>query len=142
MDAEQAHENLDRTARWPDASASRVNDLMNSFNVPGLAIALIEGSNIHSKAFGQATIDPPKPCTPDTLFDAASTSKALTAVSVAMLIENTQESRHLNWDTPMSKLLPDDFVMSTPDATIRISIEDSVHHWQQRWSVPSFLSPS
>lgn len=124
--------------RWLDGEifTSRINDLMDSFHVPGLAIAIISGSEIHSKAFGQASLDPPKPCTTDTIFDAASTSKALTAVSVALLKEYVSGSCGFQWNTPVCTLLRDDFVMSVPEATALITVEDILSH---RAGLPGYV---
>ena len=78
---------------WLDepATISRIKNLMNDFHVPGLAIAIIDGSEIRSRAFGNACLDPPTPCTPDTTSDIASCSKALTPLAVALLVENEHE---------------------------------------------------
>lgn len=107
---------------------AHMNNLMDSFRVPGLAVAIISGSEIHSEAFGQASIDPPRLCTTDTIFDAASTSKALTALSVALLKDHVSTSCDFQWDTPVCTLLPDDFVMAVPEATATITVEDILSH--------------
>lgn len=78
---------------WLDepATISRIKNLMNDFHVPGLAVAIVDGSEIRSRAFGNASLDPQTPCTPDTVFDIASCSKALTSLAVALLVENEHE---------------------------------------------------
>lgn len=121
---------LDRVTRWLDSSefAKHVTSLMDSFHVPGLSLAIVSVSQIHTKAFGQASIDPPIPCTSDTIFDVASVSKALTAIAVASIIEEDQYPHEIRWDTPLSTLLPDDFVMMTPEATNSITVEDVLSH--------------
>lgn len=60
------------------ATMSRIKNLMNDFHVPGLAVAIVDGSEIRSRAFGNACLDPQTPCAPNTIFDVASCSKALT----------------------------------------------------------------
>ncbi|THZ15869.1 hypothetical protein D6C91_06619 [Aureobasidium pullulans] len=122
---------------WLDkpATISRINNLMNDFHVPGLAIAIIDGSEIRSRAFGNACLDPPTPCTPDTIFDIASCSKALTSLAVALLVFYEHEfSTKVQWDSLMSSLLPDDFVLSTAEATDVVTVEDVLSH---RTGLPS-----
>lgn len=123
---------------WLDAaeSASHISQLMDSFHVPGLAIAMVNGSDIHSKAFGYACINSQKPCTADTLFDIASCSKALTAIAVALLVESN-DSPGVAWDSVVSGILPDDFVLSSPEATRVVTIEDILSH---RSGLPGHVS--
>ncbi|THZ34575.1 beta-lactamase family protein [Aureobasidium pullulans] len=126
-----------KTMSWLDepATISRINNLMKDFHVPGLAIAIIDGSEIRSRAFGNACLDPPTPCTPDTIFDIASCSKALTSLAVALLVENEHEfSTKVQWDSLMSSLLPDDFVLPTAEATNMVTVEDVLSH---RTGLPS-----
>lgn len=114
---------------WLDApqTASQISGLMDSFHVPGLAIAIVDESDIHAKAFGYACIASQEPCTPDTLFDIASCSKALTAIAVAMLVESNGFPE-VRWDSAMSELLPEDFVLSHPEATKEVTVEDILSH--------------
>lgn len=127
-----------RASSWLDAAqtASRISQLMDSFHVPGLAIAIVDGPDIHAKAFGYACIESQKPCTPDTLFDIASCSKALTAIAVAMLVESN-DLPEVRWDSVVSELLPDDFVLSNPEATKEVTIEDILSH---RSGLPGHVS--
>lgn len=117
-------------------TASHICQLMDNFHVPGLAIALVDASYIHSKAFGHARIDPQRPCTPDTLFDIASCSKALTAIAVAVLVESG-DFPSVKWDTVLSELFPDDFLLSTPEANKVVTIEDILSH---RSGLPGHVS--
>ncbi|THX98526.1 beta-lactamase family protein [Aureobasidium pullulans] len=117
------------------ATISRIKNLMNDFHVPGLAVAIVDGSEIRYRAFGNACLDPPTPCTPDTIFDVSSCSKALTSLAVALLVENEHESSpKVQWDSLMSSLLPDDFVLSTAEATNMVTVEDVLSH---RTGLPS-----
>lgn len=128
-----------KTMSWLDepATISRINNLMKDFHVPGLAIAIIDGSEIRSRAFGNACLDPPTPCTPDTIFDIASCSKALTSLAVALLVENEHEfSTKVQWDSLMSSLLPDDFVLPTAEATNMVTVEDVLSH---RTGLPRYV---
>lgn len=106
---------------------SRVETLMKRHHTPGLAIAIVQDDQIKSAGFGLATVDPPVPCTADTLFDIASCSKSLTAASVALLARD-EAHPNVQWDAPMSKMLPEDFVMSDPKHTAEVTLDDIIGH--------------
>ena len=108
--------------------ATHVEELMNEWHVPGLAFAIVHKDQTVSKGFGKSSLSPPKPCTPATLFDIGSCSKSLTAASVALLVVDNVKYPHVQWDAIMSKLLPDDFVMSKEDYTAKVTVEDILSH--------------
>lgn len=110
------------------AFTDRVNTLLESWHVPGIAIALINGEEILSRGYGSANIDPKKAMTPDAIFDIASSSKSMTAAAGALLVEDDEKYPHVQWDTPVSKLLPEDFVMMEREYTEGITVEDIVSH--------------
>lgn len=107
---------------------ARVNSLLSDWPVPGLAIAVVQNGTTASKAFGQADIDHAIPLTTDSLFDMASTSKSLTAASVALLVDDNDAYPYVQWDTTMSSLLPDDFVLSGSGYTEGVTVEDILSH--------------
>lgn len=109
------------------AFVKHVEELRQKYHVPGLSIAIVENDKISSAAWGLASIDPPRECTPDTLFDIASASKSLTAASVGLLVAD-EKLPDVQWDAPMSKILPEDFVMPTKEATAAITVEDMLTH--------------
>ena len=94
-------------------------------------MTLIHEQELHSKAFGFATLQPEKNCTPDTLFDIASASKSTTAGAVALFVDDEEIYPHVQWDTPMSKLLPEDFVMADDSYTNNVTVEDILSHRYQ-----------
>lgn len=61
-------------------------DRMNELHVPGVSIAVVHGGVIQARGFGYASIGGP-PVTPDTLFQAASISKPVTAVAALALVQ-------------------------------------------------------
>ena len=101
---------------------------MDKWHVPGLAVAVVQNEETVSRGFGKASLNPPKPCTSETLFDIASSSKSLTAASVALLIADDEKYPHVQWDATMSSLLPEDFVMSEEDYTANVTVEDVLSH--------------
>ncbi|OJJ44457.1 hypothetical protein ASPZODRAFT_71601 [Penicilliopsis zonata CBS 506.65] len=108
--------------------ASHVEKLMKEHRVPGLAIAIMQDDQIASAGYGNACIDPVKTCTADTLFDIASLSKSLTAAAVALLIDDDDRYPDVQWDTPVSKILPEDFVMADARYTEDVTVEDILSH--------------
>lgn len=107
---------------------SYVEDLMSLHHVPGLAIALVQGDEIASEGYGKAYIEPPVPCTSDTLFDFASCAKSLTAASVGLLVDDNEQFPEVQYDALMSTLLPDDFVMPGVGYTEGVTVEDVLSH--------------
>lgn len=91
------------------ASASPLADLVDGKTAatPGLSGLVVVVADRHgivrSKAFGAATIDPPRPLTPDTPLRVASISKAVVAIAVMRLVEagrldlDSDVSRWLGW---------------------------------------------
>ncbi|KAF9773250.1 hypothetical protein IL306_008982 [Fusarium sp. DS 682] len=104
-----------------------VETLMQTNRVPGLSIAIIQGAQVKSAGFGFASIEAQEPCTPDTLFDIASSSKSLTAAAVALLVQD-DNFPHVQYDSVMSELLPDDFVMSDELHTKTVTVDDLLGH--------------
>ena len=65
-----------------------LQELMERFGVPGLSIAVIKDYQIHwTKAYGQADVTAKSLVTPDTMFQAASISKPVTAFAVMRLVD-------------------------------------------------------
>ncbi|KAM3556987.1 hypothetical protein MY1884_004776 [Beauveria asiatica] len=112
----------------------QVSGLMDQLHVPGLSIALVHNNITASKAFGVISVASAEPCTADSLFDIASSSKILTAISVALLVEDGQQHPSITFDTPVSQILPDDFVLSDVEYTKHVTIDDVLGH---RTGLPS-----
>ncbi|UFX42796.1 beta-lactamase family protein [Bradyrhizobium sp. 41S5] len=72
----------DTAAAPPMKLAKRMNEL----HVPGVSIAVVHDGVVEARGFGVATIGGP-PVTPDTLFQAASISKPVTAVAALALVQ-------------------------------------------------------
>lgn len=111
-----------------DAFKARAEAVLAKYRVPGLAIAITHRERIESRAFGLARLDPPVPCTPDTLFDIASASKSMTAASVALLVEDDDKYPEVKYDAIVSEVLPGDFVMPTEDLTRQVTVDDILSH--------------
>jgi CubicO group peptidase (beta-lactamase class C family) len=75
-----------------------VRDLMQQFNIPGVGLSLIEGGKVvFEGGFGVKALGKPEPVDADTLFLAASNTKAL-----ALLVDE----RRLRWDQPVTEVYP------------------------------------
>jgi len=110
------------------AFAARADALMRDFRVPGLSIAVLNGDKVLTRSFGQAKLDSSRHIDSESIFDAASCSKALTAVSMGILVDRHPKLRSLGWKTPVVNLLGDDFAMNWLEDTSIITIEHLLSH--------------
>lgn len=110
-----------------DKFSSRVEAVTKEHHVPGVSVAIIQSDHTSSRIFGKSSLDPEAICTPSTLFDIASASKSLTAAAVALLVED-EKYPEVQWDAPVAKILPGDFVMSDDRYTNEITVEDILSH--------------
>ena len=101
---------------------------MKEYHAPGIAVATVLNDVISSVAFGKASMDPPRACTPDTLFDMASCTKSLTAASVGLLVTDNERYPDVRWDSIMSNLLPGEFVMPGEGYTETVTVDDILGH--------------
>lgn len=101
-----------------------VNQALTDFKVPGAAIAIVYGGEVvYSKGFGFRDVEAKKPMTPKTLFAIGSTTKAMTATVLGMLVDDGK----LDWDQPLRNYLPA-FRLSDPAISERITPRDLVTH--------------
>lgn len=101
-----------------------VNRVIKEFQVPGVAIAVIENDKItHLKGYGVADIESGQLVNQDTIFKIASNSKAFTSAAIAILVDQGK----LNWDDKVTKHLPE-FKMYDPWVTNEFNIRDLLTH--------------
>lgn len=94
----------------------------------GIAIAVVQGDRTGSTAFSStASVDSLVPCTADTMFDIASSSKPLTAASIGSLVGDTTKP-NVRRDAIMSALPQEDFQLSGQKATAEVTLDDVVGH--------------
>jgi CubicO group peptidase (beta-lactamase class C family) len=103
---------------------------MEEWRVPGLSVAVVQDEKVESLGYGQADpySDYSRAVTADTVFDIASSSKSLTAAAIALLVVDDEHYPQVQWDTPVSKLLPEDFVMGNEEYTNGVTVEDILSH--------------
>jgi CubicO group peptidase (beta-lactamase class C family) len=116
-----AQTSLDQKLATVDAYANRV---MDTWGGPGMAIAVVKDDKVvFAKGYGVRELGKPDKVDENTLFAIASNTKAFTAASLAILVD---EGR-INWDDKVTKYLPD-FRMYDPWVTSQITIRDIVSH--------------
>lgn len=63
------------------------------------------------------------------LFSTCSTTKAFTAAAASLVIDDSKStSVPVSWDTPVSSLIRDDFVLADDHATAHTTLEDALSH--------------
>jgi CubicO group peptidase (beta-lactamase class C family) len=96
-----------------EADRYTLEQLMRRLRVPGVSIAVVRDFEVHwAKGYGVADVETRRPVTPETLFQAASISKPVTALAVMRL---AQEGR-LSIDADVNTLLRSWRVPPAPDA--------------------------
>ncbi|MBT7040976.1 MAG: serine hydrolase [Bacteroidetes bacterium] len=80
-----------------------IENAMNDWNVPGLAIGVVKDSNlVYAKGFGYRDLQNKLPVDENTLFGTASCTKAFSAVSFGLLVDKKQA----DLDKPIIEYLP------------------------------------
>jgi CubicO group peptidase (beta-lactamase class C family) len=80
-----------------------VESAMKSWNVPGLAVAIVKDDKlVLAKGYGLRNVQAKLPVTTDTLFAIGSSTKAFTTMAIGILAEEGK----LAWDEPVTKYLP------------------------------------
>jgi CubicO group peptidase (beta-lactamase class C family) len=103
---------------------AEVADILKNWNVPGLQIAVVkDGKVLLSKGYGTRNPATGAPMTAETLVPIASMSKAFTAFSVGLLVDEGK----LDFDRPVAAYLPG-FTMEDPAATSGITLRDMLSH--------------
>lgn len=101
-----------------------VNKALKDWGVPGVAIAIVKDDKIvFARGFGVRELNKPAPVDEHTLFAIGSSSKAFTAVSIAMLVDEGK----LKWDDPATKYLPG-FQLFDPYSTRELTVSDLLSH--------------
>src|SRR5262245_55788212 len=101
-----------------------VNKAIKDWGVPGVAIAIVKDDRVvFAKGFGVREINKTTPVDEHTLFAIGSSSKAFTAASLAMLVDEGK----LKWDDPATKHLAG-FQLFDPYSTRELTITDLLSH--------------
>jgi CubicO group peptidase (beta-lactamase class C family) len=101
-----------------------VQQVMRDFQVPGLALTIVhDGKVVLARGYGVRTLGRPDPVDAHTLFGIASNTKAFTATSLGLLVEEGK----LKWDAPVITYLPW-FRLSNPYVTSELTVRDLLVH--------------
>lgn len=97
---------------------------MRTFNVPGVAIAIVkDGKVVLQKGYGVRKLGDPTPVDAHTIFAIGSNTKAFTAAAIATLVDEGK----LSWDDPVHERLPG-FQMYDPYVSKEMRIRDLLCH--------------
>lgn len=101
-----------------------VEDVMQAFEVPGLALAVVKnGKVLVAKGYGVRRLGASEPVDARTLFGIASNTKVFTAVALGLLVEE----KKIGWEDPVIRHLPW-FQMWDPYVTRELTIRDLLVH--------------
>ncbi len=94
------------------------------WRVPGLAIAVVKDDRlVFAHGYGVRERGKPEPVDADTLFAIGSTTKAMTAALVGMLVDE----KKVAWDAPVTNYLPW-FQLKDPAVTRELTVRDLLTH--------------
>jgi len=103
---------------------SFVSSVMAEWKVPGLAVSIVrDGRVIFARGFGYRDLAAKLPVTPHTVFGIGSCSKAFTATSLGILVDEGK----LEWDKPVREYLPS-FKLADEVASERLTPRDLLVH--------------
>jgi CubicO group peptidase (beta-lactamase class C family) len=97
-------------------------DVMKQFEIPGVGLSLIDGGKVvFEGGLGVKALGMPDPVDADTLFIAASNTKAMTTLLLAELVDE----KKLRWDQPVLEADPN-FRLGDADTTRRVLVKHLV----------------
>ena len=97
---------------------------MTQTGVPGTAVAVVyDDEVVYERGFGVRELGKPEPITPETVFQIASLSKALSSTLVAAVVGDGMTT----WDATIGSLDPG-FALSDPWVSEQVTIRDMLCH--------------
>jgi CubicO group peptidase (beta-lactamase class C family) len=101
-----------------------VSEAMRRWEIPGLALAVVrDGEILHARGYGVTALGGSEPVSEHTRFAIASTTKAMTAAALGILVD---EGR-LGWDDPVRAHLPA-FAVTDPHVSGTLTVRDLLTH--------------
>ena len=111
----RAHQRLERLD-------GTIEPLLKAARIPGAAIAIVSGDEtVFARGYGYRDLDEKLPVTSKTIYPIASTTKAMNATLLGILVE---EGR-LAWDAPVQRYLPG-FRLADPFVSAHVTIRDLI----------------
>lgn len=103
---------------------SLVERSLKAFNVPGIAVGIVkDGKLIHAKGYGARSLQTKEKVDAETLFGIASNSKAFTAATLGILVDEGK----IKWDDKVQDYIPE-FKLYSPYVTEEFTIKDLLTH--------------
>lgn len=101
-----------------------IQSSMPLWKTTGLSVAVVkDGKLIFKKGYGVTNINKPQPFTTSTIAFCASTTKAMTAACIGMLVDEGK----LKWDDKLKEILPG-FRLYDPYVSDEITVRDLLRH--------------
>lgn len=101
-----------------------VQHTLDAWHIPGAAVAIVENDKlVYANGYGVRELGKNDRVTAETLFEIASTSKAFTTTSIAMLADE----KKMKWDDPVRQYI-DYFHFTDPCADSLVTMRDIVSH--------------
>jgi CubicO group peptidase (beta-lactamase class C family) len=108
----------------PKAIDRLMNATIQAWRIPGAAVAVVQNDRVvYAQGYGVKEVGGKDPVTADTVFQLASTTKAFTSTSLAMLVAEGK----LSFDDPVRKHV-EYFHLSDACADSAVTIRDIVSH--------------
>lgn len=99
-----------------------IEEAMGAFGIPGASIGIVQNDEVvFEESFGLRQVGSEEPVTPDTLMMLGSTTKTMTTLLMAMLVDEGI----MEWDTPAIDILPE-FSVADADLTQAITVRNLV----------------
>ncbi|KAK4569516.1 hypothetical protein LTR86_003279 [Recurvomyces mirabilis] len=114
-------------------------DTLEFWHIPGASFAVLHGAKSWTRAYGHADQESKIPTTSETLFYAASTTKAHLCAAWGVYIDSDlnrgrPEKDQIKWSTPLAEIIREDFVLADCVRTAQVTLEDALSH---RTGLPS-----
>jgi CubicO group peptidase (beta-lactamase class C family) len=101
-----------------------IQNALPTWQTPGLSVVVVKDGNVVlKKAYGVQNLTDKIPYTTSTLSTCASTTKAMTAVCMAILVDEGK----IKWSDIVADVLPE-FKLSNPYVTAEITVKDLFTH--------------
>ena len=111
-------------AKMATAFDDYIKQVMPAWQTPGISVVVVkDGRIVFKKAYGLRELGKPQPFTTATLSACASTTKAMTATCMGMLVDEGK----VKWSDKVSEILPS-FKLANPYQTAEITVLDLFTH--------------
>lgn len=120
----QAQKNNNTDAKLVAAFDAYIKEALPKWQTPGISVAVVkDGKIVSKKAYGLRQLGKPEPFTTATLSACASTTKAMTAVCMGMLVDEGK----VKWSDKVMDILPA-FKLADPYSSSEITVLDLFTH--------------